>query len=632
MKRNKGRRDWNVRGGFRYRSNGQPVVNMANRMNRSQFLRTAGLGAAGLGAAAYGMSGVAHPCPPPPPEPCGEMTHTLWAAAGRDDPDVKINVGSVRVWHDENELHVIYTTTGGWCLGVTHLWVGTDLADLPMTPPHPKKSPTPVPGHFPFVSDKYPEGYELMMNPMEGCVTEHHYTIPYSTLGIDFEQVCDELDLIVVPHAEVEKTDCEVTHQAPYPAISVYDSWQGQKKDGGDVNPGRSVPEAVLTWDTAQNESSFFSLGFGGWIILKFDCCISNGVAPHLVVVEDTWGTGYHLESADVYGSISPSGPWEYLGQATNSEHGTPDHQTVSYFDLSGFDCIQYIKIVDTTDKFQPNVPNNADGYDLNTVLPLNDCEECTTQEETAWGGDIYTKDPRWWYHFMYPLDCCEEIIYWPPEGNAYIGYEDRTGGDFDYNDFGMSMQVQETYVNNYLSEITMTFVSKEKKAGDVHDIHITRTLDPGTQYNYTITRTTTAQGTETAAGTYPGASGDFDVVLFDSQYFTNGDSVTIHIEVTTSNDMYNPSAVPPRFDLPSLFAFYDPWMHDKSYGPNDWHIGDMQSTTKFGTPAINVPYIIVAPVTAWNAPAEGQRVNIPYPDFDDYYRTLNPIYAEWYL
>jgi len=54
-----GRMDRYMEGGFRHRYDGQPVVNMANRMNRSQFLRTAGLGAAGLSAAAYGMSGAA---------------------------------------------------------------------------------------------------------------------------------------------------------------------------------------------------------------------------------------------------------------------------------------------------------------------------------------------------------------------------------------------------------------------------------------------------------------------------------------------------------------------------------------------------------------------------------------------
>lgn len=47
------------RGGFRYRYDGQPVINMANRMNRSQFLRTAGVAAAGVGAAAYGLGSTA---------------------------------------------------------------------------------------------------------------------------------------------------------------------------------------------------------------------------------------------------------------------------------------------------------------------------------------------------------------------------------------------------------------------------------------------------------------------------------------------------------------------------------------------------------------------------------------------
>jgi hypothetical protein len=52
-----GRRNQYGRGSFSYRSNNQPVMNMANKYSRRQFIQTAGVGAAAVGAAAYGMSG-----------------------------------------------------------------------------------------------------------------------------------------------------------------------------------------------------------------------------------------------------------------------------------------------------------------------------------------------------------------------------------------------------------------------------------------------------------------------------------------------------------------------------------------------------------------------------------------------
>ena len=43
----------------------------------------------------------------------------------------------------------------------------------------------------------------------------------------------------------------------------------------------------------------------------------------------------------------------------------------------------------------------------------------------------------------------CEEIVHYP-EDTAYVAYEDRKAGDFDYNDFGiMDMKLKETYADD---------------------------------------------------------------------------------------------------------------------------------------------------------------------------------------
>jgi uncharacterized repeat protein (TIGR01451 family) len=223
-----------------------------------------------------------------------------------------------------------------------------------------------------------------------------------------------------------------------------------------------------------------------------------------------------------------------------------------------------------------------------------------------------------------------EVRVRFPDEGTAYIGYEDREGGDFDYNDFGMKMFIEEVYVDDCLTEINMEFESVIKLAGDSHDIHILRTLSGSTFYNYSITRSTPAQGTETPA--VPNASGqdDFDITLFDTSYFTSGATVTIHIEITDGCEPYDPTPVPLRWDLASIWAYYDPYMNNRN-AATEHHIGDWQPTDE-PLPIeeeYDVPYILVIPVTDWEAPPEGTSITDLYPYFADYYATGSP--GDWY-
>jgi predicted ribosomally synthesized peptide with SipW-like signal peptide len=227
----------------------------------------------------------------------------------------------------------------------------------------------------------------------------------------------------------------------------------------------------------------------------------------------------------------------------------------------------------------------------------------------------------------------CKEIVHYP-EDTAYVGYEDRTSGDFDYNDFGiMDMHLKETYADDCLSEVDMDFTVKVKLAGDVHDIHIKRLFSSNTDYAYTITRSSPAQGTEKPAGAYTG-SDDLDVILFDSATTPIlGDKVVIHVEINHCDDYFNPTPTKPRWDLDPFMANYDPWMNDKSIGATR-HIVDWQTTTTFGdpSPGIAVPYILVIPAPNWIPPGEGVKITTPYQYFDDYYRSLGVSHPQWYL
>jgi len=220
-------------------------------------------------------------------------------------------------------------------------------------------------------------------------------------------------------------------------------------------------------------------------------------------------------------------------------------------------------------------------------------------------------------------------VVRFPDEGTAYIGYEDQEGGDFDYNDFGMKMFIEEVYVDDCLTEISMEFESVAKLAGGSHDIHILRTLSDSTVYNYTITRSTSAQGTETPAVTSASDQGNLNIILFDTAYFTSGDTVTIHIEITDGCQPYDPTPVPPRWDLAPIWAHYDPYMNYRAI-TTERHIGDWQpAVSPLPTTGYNVPYILVVPVTGWSAPPESTTITDIYPYFDDYYDTGSP--ENWY-
>lgn len=161
----------------------------------------------------------------------------------------------------------------------------------------------------------------------------------------------------------VEDTIFKVTLDAC--ASAVVSSNQGLRKNGSAVLPERSDPNYALNLD-----ANFFSLGFGGEIIVAFDNFYNSG---RLVIHEQTNGS-YPLERAKVYVSEDGTG-WTYLGEATNT-NGTASTRA-SYFNL-GTACIKYVKIVDETNPALHN--NEADGFDVNSIC-LEETEACVSCE-----------------------------------------------------------------------------------------------------------------------------------------------------------------------------------------------------------------------------------------------------------
>jgi hypothetical protein len=528
------------------------------------------------------------------------------------------DVGDVSVWEDGHYLYIKYETTGGWCLTETHLQVATSLNDIPQA------EGNPIPGHFSNQTE-------------HNCVTEYTY-------AFDLEWVPDTI-LYIAAHAVVKKA----IKEAPYYASAVFSSKQGLRKDGKPVLPERSVPEYGLNLD-----STFFSLGFGGEIIVEFDCPISNGEGNDVVIWEETWGQ-YPLETAEVLASMKGKNDWTYLGTANNLTDLGTKNQHPSEFDLGDLKSAKYIKIIDTTN---PDIHGaDADGFDLNAVASLQDC----IQEETAWGAGYDFLGENWATYFIYEVQTSIEVF--PEEGTAYIGYEDWINGDFDYNDFGMRFSVEELYKRiestDYLCKVTMTFTAVIYDSGMDHLIHIRRPFVG--DYSYTVSRTTPAYpyeltlwdgkiGKETPAGTYTG-SNELDVVLFNTHKYNwpqKQINETITVDVVLNDPSLNPKEVltPPReyivdsttfYDLDPIMANYDPWEEGTMYQCR-FYIPYTQVISNTGsqhyTPEIipigtKVPLILVVPYTDWIPPFEDTTITGPYRSFDDFYIYSTPL--NWY-
>ena len=245
---------------------------------------------------------------------------------------------------------------------------------------------------------------------------------------------------------------------------------------------------------------------------------------------------------------------------------------------------------------------------------------------------------------------CVDELEEVELPADSYIGYEDRAGsGDFDYNDFGMRATISETYLDDELQTIDMEFTSRVHRAGDSHDIHIERTFDSSVDWELTLTRNHTASGNEQVDVTDRLGSGTLDVVLFDTDNFTQGNTVTLSVEITSGS--VSPPTTSPRPDVEAdnaLFEVYDPYMQNTSQGTtidlgtiqDDVVQDDIGGGTVEGTwNESDVPNIIVVPDTDFNPPDEKQTITGPYPDFNNYYGSdstedtlsLDPTYDDWF-
>jgi hypothetical protein len=107
-------------------------------------------------------------------EPCEPTTVMLVAGQTMD-------AGTVTVSNDNDYIYVTYTTTNGWVLSQTHLYVG-DCALIPVNNPG-----NPIPGQFPYTSahnnlTSYTYQIPISRIPLEacGCIAAHAVVKKYN--------------------------------------------------------------------------------------------------------------------------------------------------------------------------------------------------------------------------------------------------------------------------------------------------------------------------------------------------------------------------------------------------------------------------------------------------------------------
>ncbi|OVE82602.1 hypothetical protein BVY03_00575, partial [bacterium K02(2017)] len=94
-------------------------------------------------------------------------------------------------------------------------------------------------------------------------------------------------------------------------------SFQAPIKNGLPVHSLRSNPDAALALTAEDIDQAFFSLGFGGYVIVGFDFPLKTGEGDDVRVYEKTYNPdyAYHEERADVYAWHVLHSTWHLLSQ-----------------------------------------------------------------------------------------------------------------------------------------------------------------------------------------------------------------------------------------------------------------------------------------------------------------------------
>lgn len=137
--------------------------------------------------------------------------------------------------------------------------------------------------------------------------------------------------------------------------------------------PERRVVTRMLGIPENNNTVNFYSMGFGGFVVVKFDFVVFNGIGSDLKVYETSYGNptcANYPERANVEVSLDGA-TWLDLG--TYCQDGLLD------IAATGFQGIQYVRLVDRSPVSSTKFPGNADAYDLDGIVDLHACASTST-------------------------------------------------------------------------------------------------------------------------------------------------------------------------------------------------------------------------------------------------------------
>ncbi len=196
-----------------------------------------------------------------------------------------------------------------------------------------------------------------------------------------FGTFIDDAELCLVREPEPDTCEDEVNVGAD----TVVSANQLKLKNGNDITDvNRIDPDEVLgaaDWVSGTGEN-FFSLGFGGSIVISFDKFIPDVLGTDLTIYEGTNGT-YPEETALI--EVSQDGSdWEIAGTASSNN---PSRITNIDFSSTGLPWIKFVRVTDTSDPADFTGAGAsgplADGFDLDAVVATEAlCDEPDTDPE----------------------------------------------------------------------------------------------------------------------------------------------------------------------------------------------------------------------------------------------------------
>lgn len=238
----------------------------------------------------------------------------------------------------------------------------TESTDTPIESPT-ETEPTPATEEATTTEEVAPVTEEVV-----GSSTESVETPEETTTDTEQNTAPVALSRLVSDYESETITECVDQLEGDW-SDYVVSANQAKRFDGSDVLADRSVAQSALDNLAIVGSTGFFSLGFGGSIVVAFDNYVID-VSGNDVTVFETTNLPYPVETALVEVS-QDNATWEVLGTAAQPG--------ASSFDIAstGLSWFKYVRITDTTDRETFSNYPDSDGFDVNAVRAFSTvCDE----------------------------------------------------------------------------------------------------------------------------------------------------------------------------------------------------------------------------------------------------------------